>query len=98
MAQMDEHMKKMRALHDRMMSATTPEERQKIMEEGRKELQDSMAMMQGGGMMRGGGMMTQKGKSDAGSAQLQMMEKRMEMMQSMMQMMMDRMGPPPARP
>ena len=45
MGQMDEHMKTMQALHDRMMSATTPEERQKVMEEQRKEMQAGMSMM-----------------------------------------------------
>ena len=94
MAGMDEHMKKMQGLHDKMMSATTPEERQKAMEEARKEMQASMAtmqpMMQGGGMM-GGGMMGQKGAPNV-NAQMQMMEKRMDMMQMMMQMMMDQQG------
>ena len=37
MGQMDEHMKTMQALHNRLASATTPEERQKVMEEQRKE-------------------------------------------------------------
>jgi hypothetical protein len=93
MAQMDEHMKKMQALHDKMTGAATPEERQKAMDEARSEMQQSMAMMkpmmQGGGMM-GGGMMGDKGKS--GDAQMQMMGKRMDMMQMMMQMMMDQQG------
>jgi hypothetical protein len=57
-AQMDKHMKKMQALHDKMISATTPEERQKAMEEAGKEMQAGMTMMkpmmQGGGMMGGG--------------------------------------------
>jgi hypothetical protein len=105
MTQMDEHMKKMQALHNKMMSAATPEERQKAMEEARKEMQDSMAtmkpMMQGGGamggdMMGGGmmgsGMMGEKGKSGNAQAQMQMMGKRMDMMQMMMQMMMDQQG------
>ena len=95
MAQMDEHMKKMQALHDKMMGAATPEERQKAMDEARKEMQGSMAMMkpmmQGGGMM-GGGMMGGKGKSADTGAQMQMMGKRMDMMQMMMQMMMDEQG------
>ena len=66
MGQMDEHMKKMQALHDKMMSAGTPEERQKVMDEQRKEMQSGMAMMNqmmpGGGMMgnMGGGMMGQR--------------------------------------
>jgi hypothetical protein len=101
-AQMDEHMKKMQALHEKMMSAVTPEERQKAMDEARKEMQDGMAMMkpmmQAGGMM-GGGMMAQKGKPADADAQMQMMGKRMDMMQMMMQMMMDQqgmIGPPKA--
>lgn len=95
MAQMDEHMKKMQALHDKMMSAASPEERQKAMEEARKEMQESMAMMKPmmptGGMMAGG-MMAQKGKSADTSVQMQIMGKRMDMMQMMMQMMMDQQG------
>jgi hypothetical protein len=58
MAQVDERMKKMQALHDKMMGAATPEERQKTTEEAGKEMQEGMAMktpmMQGGGMMGGG--------------------------------------------
>jgi hypothetical protein len=98
MGQMDEHMKTMQALHDRIMSATTPEERQKVMEEQRKEMQSGMGMMsqmmQGGGMMggTGGGMMGPKGKPADGTAQMQMMQKRMDMMQMMMQTMMDQQG------
>jgi hypothetical protein len=90
MAQMDEHMKKMQALHDKMMGAATPEERQKAMTEARKEMQDSMAMM--GPMMQGGGMMGGKGKAGDTQAEMQMMGKRMDMMQMMMQMMMDQQG------
>ena len=55
MGQMDEHMKKMQALHERMMNASTPEARQKVMEEQRKEMQTGMGMMNQ--MMQGGGMM-----------------------------------------
>ena len=102
MAQMDEHMKKMQVLHEKMMGATTPEERQKAMEEARKEMQGAMTMMQpmmhGGGMMSGG-MMGEKGKSGDSQPSMQMMGKRMDMMQMMMQMMMDQqgmMGPPKA--
>ena len=98
MGQMDEHMKTMQALHNRMVSATTPEERQKVMDEQRKEMQGSMGMMnqmmQGsttpGGM--GTGMMGQKGKPADTGEQLQMMQKRMDMMQMMMQTMMDQQG------
>ena len=97
MGQMDEHMKKMGALHEQMASANTPEERQKVMDEQRKEMQAGMGMMnqmQGGGMMggTGGGMMAQKGKPADQKAQMQMMQKRMDMMQMMMQTMMDQQG------
>ena len=91
-------MKKMQALHDKMMSAATPEERQKVMDEQRKEMQSDMAMMNqmmpGVGMMgsMGGGMMGQKGKPADATSQMQMMQKRMDMMQMMMQSMMDQHG------
>src|SRR6185295_6209130 len=92
MAQMDEHMKKMQALHDQVMGAATHDERQKAMEAARKEMQAGMTMMkpmmQGGGMMSGGmmggGMMGQKGKSGDAQVEMQMMGKRMDMMQMMM--------------
>jgi hypothetical protein len=96
MAQMDEHMKKMQALHDRMMGAATPEERQKAMDEARKEMQESMATMKP--MMQGGGMMGEKGKHGDAQAQMQMMGKRMDMMQMMMQMMMDQQVMAPLKP
>lgn len=94
MGQMDEYMKKMQALHDKMMSATTPEERQKVMGEQRQEMQAGMGMMnhmQDGGMMgnMGGGMMGQKSAPADASAQMRMMQKRMDVMQMMMQTMMD---------
>jgi hypothetical protein len=97
MGQMDEHMKSMQTLHERMASATTPEERQKVMEEQRTEMQAGMGVMnqmQGGGMMggMGGGMMVQKGRPADQKTQMQMMEKRMDMMQMMMQTMMDQQG------
>lgn len=98
MGQMDEHMKTMQALHDRMMSATTPEERQKVMDEQRKEMQEGMAMMnqmmQGGAMMGGMGPATTgpKGKPADAGKQMQMMQKRMDMMQMMMQTMIDQQG------
>lgn len=104
MGQMDEHMKTMQALHNRMTSATTPEERQKVMDEQRKEMQEGMAMMnqmmQGGAMMGGMGPSTmgQKGKPADAGAQMQMMQKRMDMMQMMMQTMMDQQGMMPGPP
>ncbi len=105
MGQMDEHMKRMQALHDRMTSAATPEERQRVVDEQRQEMQAGMGMMnqmmQGGGMMggmggMGGGMMGQNGKPADATSQMQMMQKRMDMMQMMMQTMMDQMGALPS--
>jgi hypothetical protein len=96
--QMDEHLQKMKALHEKMTSAATPEDRQKVMDEQRQEMQAGMSMMnqmmQGGGMTgsAGGGMMGQKGKPADANVQIPMMQKRMDMMQMMMQTMMDQQG------
>ena len=56
MASMDTQMKAMQAMHDKMMAAKTPEERNALMGEHLKTMQDSMRMMNGtadgmGGMM-----------------------------------------------
>ena len=98
MSQMDDRMTKMHALHEKMTSATTPGERQKVMDEQRQEMQGCMAMMapmmQGGVMMGGAGtgMMAQKGKPADIDAQMQMMQKRSGVMQMMMQAMVDQQG------
>ena len=106
MARMDDHMTAMRSMHDRMSRARTPEERNALMAEQHKLMQDGMGMMGGmgpgvmGGMGGMGGMMGPGPGPMAGdpAARQQWMEKRMEMMQSMMQMMMDRLPPAPAKP
>lgn len=91
MAAMDQRMKDMQAMHEKMMSAKTPEERQALMAEHMRMMQDGMAMMKQMGPMSGMGGM-QGGMGYGGMLERQqMMEKRMDMMQSMMQMMMDRM-------
>lgn len=92
MAKMDEHMKAMQAMHEKMMAAKTPQERQALMGEHMKLMQDGMGMMQqmGAGMQGMGGMQGGKGMPDNMAERHQLMEKRMEMMESMMQMMMDR--------
>ena len=70
-------MKSMKEMHAKMMAAKTVEERQALMGEHMKTMQDGMAMM---GKMKG----EKSGMSpDA-------MGKRMDMMEMMMQMMMDR--------
>jgi len=58
MAKMDEHMKAMQAMHERMVAAKTSEEWKALMDEHMKLMQDGMAMMQqmGAGMQGMGGM------------------------------------------
>jgi hypothetical protein len=102
MGQMDEHMKRMQGLHEKMASATTSEERQRLMDEQRQEMQQGMATMQrmqhGDSMMgsAGMGMMGHTGKPADQKTQMQMMEKRMDMMQTMMQTMLDQQSAPAA--
>ncbi len=97
-ASMDKQMKSMQAMHEKMTAAKTPEERQALMAEHMKMMQDSMGMMkQMGGMSGMGGMQGGKGMSGNMADRQQMMEKRMDMMESMMQMMMDRTPPAPTK-
>ena len=87
MARMESQTKAMREMHDKMMAAKTPEERNALMAEHMKAMQEGMTMMNG---MSPGGMAGLKGDM---AAHRQTMEKRMEMMQTMMQMMLDRLPP-----
>jgi hypothetical protein len=91
MTRMDGQMKTMQEMHDKMMTAKTPEERNALMAEHMKTMQDGMAMMNG---TSPGGMAGMQGDA---ATRNQMMEKRMEMMESMMQMMMDRLPAAPAK-
>lgn len=100
MAAMDQHMKAMQAMREKMATAKTPAERQALMAEHMKLMQEGMAMM---GQMRGmmgmqgmQGMQGGPGMAGPAAERQQMMEKRMDMMESMMQMMMDRLPPTPA--
>lgn len=99
-AAMDRQIQAMRAMHEKMTSARTPEERNALMAEQMKTMQDGMAMMNMMGGSGMGGMGRMPGRrpmpGDVNQRQ-QMMEKRMEMMESMMQMMVDRLPPPTAR-
>ncbi|MDP3356421.1 MAG: hypothetical protein Q8M51_11275 [Polaromonas sp.] len=45
MSHMDEHIKAIRGIHERMMAAKTPENRNPLIAEHPKPRQDSMAMM-----------------------------------------------------
>ena len=92
MAAMDQHMKAMQTMHEKMMAAKTPEERQALMAEHMKLMQEGMGMMKGmGGKGMGGmGMASGQNMGSGMTERQQMMEKRMDMMESMMQMMVDR--------
>lgn len=91
MATMDAQTQAMRGMHEKMMAARTPEERNALMAEHMKTMQDGMTMMNG---MPAEGMKSRQGDM---SMHHQMMEKRMEMMSAAMQMMMDRLPPAPAK-
>ena len=94
MTGMDAQMQAMTDMHNKMTAAKTPSERDALMAEHTKTMQDGMDMMKGMspvGMGDMGGMKGDKATHD------QMMEKRMQMMQSMMQMMIDRLPPTPTK-
>ena len=78
--QMDKQMKAMREMHEKMLAAKTPEERQALMTDHMKAMQDGMSVM---GRM--GGMAGKPGTSTGdGMSQHEMMVKRMDMMEMMM--------------
>ena len=78
----DQQMKQMQAMHEKMMAASTPEERAALMDEQMKSMQNGMQMMN---------MMKQDSSGMPMSGQKhEMMEMRLDMMQMMMQAMMDR--------
>lgn len=88
MAAMDPRMKTMQEMHQKMMAAKTPADRQALMADHMKAMQDGMTMMKGmAGMGDGKGMPADMAKRQ------QMMADHMTMMQMMMDMMADRMPP-----
>ena len=97
MAAMDPRMKTMKDMHQKMMSAKTPAERQAMMADHMKAMQDGMAMMKETQGMSG---MTSMGDGQVMQAEMakrrQMMADHTAMMQMMMDMMSDRMPPAPA--
>ena len=109
MAAMDPRMKTMQEMHQKMMDAKTPADRQALMADHMKSMQDGMAMMKGmpgaGGMGAMGtmgspggaapmtGMGDGKGMPADMAKRQQMMSDHMDMMQMMMAMMADRMPP-----
>ena len=90
-ARMDSQMQAMHEMHNKMMAAKTPAERNALTVEHKKIMQDSMTMMIG---MSPGGMSGMKGDM---AARHQTMETRLEMMQATMQMMMDRLPAAPTK-
>ncbi len=88
MARMDNQMKAMREMHDKMMAGKTPEARNALMAEHMKTMQDGMGMMKG--MSGMGSMPDPKGMPADMTQRQRMMEQRMDMMQTMMEMMVDR--------
>ena len=97
LAHIDKQTKSMQAMHEKMMSAKTPEERNALMAEHMKSMQDGMKMMESMTKPGMAGMHGMGGMSADMAAHHAMMEKRMAMMQTMMKMMMDRMSATPAR-
>ena len=81
-AQMDTRIKSMQEMHEKMMAAKTVVERQALMADHMKSMQDGMAMM--------GPMKSSAGKGPGMPMSPEMMGQRMDMMEVMMQMMMDR--------
>ena len=83
-----DQMKAMQQMHEKMLVAKTPAERNALMAEQMKLMQNGMNMMGGMGGMSAG---AKPGRPADMAARQGMMEQRMDMMQSMMLMMMDRM-------
>ncbi len=96
MAQMANQMKAMQEMHDKMMAAKTPAERNTLMADHMKTMQEGMGMMKGMGGM--GGMAGPKSPPSDMTQRQTMMEQRMDMMQTMMEMMVDRLAQSPAKP
>ena len=104
MAAMEPRRKAMQEMHQKMMGAKTPAERQALMADHMKSMQGGMAMMKemhGGmqGMGASGGMAGMgdgKGMPADMAKGHQMMTDHMATMQMMMDMMADRMPPAPA--
>jgi len=107
MDRMQEHMKSMQQLMERIHKNDDPATRQKLMSEHMQEMQQTMSdmrgMMMGPGMMQGspggkmgsgmmgGGTMMGNGKGMPMEDRQKMMEQRMDMMQGMMEQMMEHM-------
>ena len=84
---MQDRMKAMREMHQKMMNAKTPADRQALMGDQMKFMQEGMQMMKGM-MAMGEGMGEGKTMPGDMDKRQQMMEGCMEMMQMMMEMLM----------
>ena len=98
MAAMEPRMKAMKDMQQKMMAAKSPAERQALMADHMKAMQDGMAMMKEmhGGMGGMSGMDHSKGMPADMAQRHQMMTEHMAMMQMMMDMMTQRMPASPA--
>ncbi len=90
--QVEERMQRMQSIQDSLAKATTPEQRQQLLDQQMTLMRESMQAMHGPGMggrrgMRGGPMMG--GTAMTGPV---CVEERMAMMQMMMQAMMERLA------
>lgn len=104
MPDMDAHM---RAMHEKMAAARTPDERQALMNQHMRIMHGDTGALQGMGSMHSHGMgvmSSQGGATGGGMGGLpamaqhhEAMEKRMDMMMSMMQAMIDRLPPTGSR-
>ncbi len=92
MAQMANQRKAMQEMHDKVMAAKTPEDRNALMAEHMKAMQDGMGMMKGMSGMAGS-----KGPPADMAERQTMMEQRLDMMQTMMEMVADRLPQAPAK-
>lgn len=101
-AEMQENMKKMQAQMEKIHQTTDPKEREKLLQEHMRTMEDTMQVMRGmgggmmmgmmdggktGGGMMGGGMMGGQGSPGA-TPDKNIMERRMDMMHMMMEQMM----------
>jgi hypothetical protein len=98
MAAMEPRMKAMKDMHHKMMAAKSPAERQSMMADHMKAMQEGMAMMKEkhGSMQGMAGMDHSKGMPAGMAQRHQMMTEHMAMMQMMMDMMAQRMPASPA--
>lgn len=94
MADMQEQMKAMQQMHDQMMNAKTPAQRQALMVDHMKSMQGGMATMKGMGCM--GPMGGASGMGGDMAKRQQAMDGCAQMTQMMMEMMMQRMPNAPA--